>query len=170
MSFVKIRDDFIQEITDKGIDPDYFVNKLLHQHFLPWSHIEYENELIDKAIEELKPSEEDLKIIHKYISYHVMKDFKERMYRRYEHSIPPNSLDYLLKRLSVAVIESGFNEEILRKNYSYLIRDIRSRNPDFNVRTYTDNMIRIKFMPHQQQRVLAKIDKLYKKPPKSHKR
>ena len=137
--FVKIRDDFAKEIVAKGVDPSYFVNRILHQHFAPWAHINYENELIDKVLEDEEISDRDLMVIHKYLSYHVLKDFKERMYKRYDHSTAPNSLDYLLKRLSVAIIECSFNRKKLSENYSYLISQINSKAPGFNVDTYVDN-------------------------------
>ena len=147
-------------MIDNDVNPIQFVEKLLRQHFEPWHFIEYENEIIDREIEHLKPTSQDLVIIKKYLSYHILKDFKIRMYARYEHSIPINSLEYCLKRLSIAVIESSFNYDKTMENYSYLVKDIKRKDPDFNLHTYIDNMIRIKFMPHHQQKVLKKVERI----------
>jgi len=144
----------------KGIIPEQFVNKLLDQHFYPWKYAEYENILIDRALSRLEPTPEELEIVKKYLSYEILRDFKTRMYQRYQHTLPMFSLEYYMKRLSIAVVENNFNEERIAKFYCLLIDDIKKKDPDFNLRTYIDNMIRLRYMPTRQRKVINKIEQL----------
>lgn len=160
MPSVSIKPEIYDELIIKGIHPNQFVNRLIDQHFYPWKYIEYENELITRQIEQLEPTDSDLEVIKKYLSYHILKDFKTRMYRRYEHSMPLYSLDYYMKRLSIAIVERGFDQDRVEKFYGELLGDIKKKDPDFNLRTYIDNMLRLRFLPNRQQSVIDKFESL----------
>src|SRR5574343_521316 len=160
MALVNIKDSYINELAIKGINPTQFVNQLLDQHFEPWNYSVYENEMIDKVLVDLKPTPDDLQIIRKYLTYHILKDFKQRMTRRYERSLPMYSLEYYMKRLSIAVVERSFNVEKVEKYYGELLADIKSKDPDFNLQTYVDNMIRLRYLPNSQRKVIAKVEQL----------
>ena len=128
------------------MNPTQFVNLLLDQHFYPWNCIKYENALIEKKLKENIPNPEEMKVIKKYLTYEILRDFKHRMYRRYDRSLPLFSLDYYMKLLSVAVIERNFDQDRIEYLYSDLLNDIKKRDPDFNLRTFIDNLIRLRFM------------------------
>lgn len=128
------------------MNPVQFVNLLLDQHFYPWNYIKYENALIEKKLKENIPNPEEMKVIKKYLTYEILRDFKHRMYRRYDRSLPLFSLDYYMKLLSVAVIERNFDQDRIEYLYSDLLNDIKKRDPDFNLRTFIDNLIRLRFM------------------------
>ena len=158
MASVNIKPEYYNELIDKGINPNQFVNRLLDQHFFPWKYSKYENELIVRQIAQLEPTPDDLTIINKYISYQILRDFKRRMYQRYEHSLPLYSLDYYMKCLSVAIVERGFDQDRIEKYYAMLLDDIREKDPDFNLRTYIDNMLRLRFLPNRQRAVINKFE------------
>jgi len=160
MVLINVKDSYIHELAIKGINPTQFINRLLDQHFEPWSYSKYENEMIEKALIDLKPTPEDLQVIRKYLTYHILKDFKQRMSRRYERSLPLYSLEYYMKRLSIAVVEHSFNAEKIEKYHGELLKDIKSKDPDFNLQTYIDNMIRLRYLPNSQRRVIAKIEQI----------
>ena len=160
MPNINIKPEYYKELTNKNINPTQFVNRLLDQHFFPWKYAHYENELIDKAIDHLEPTDEELEIIHNYLTYEMLRDFKRRMFRRYDHSLPMYSLDYSMKKLSAVIVERGFDQDRIEKYYGHLINDIKEKDPDFNLRTYMDNLIRLKFLPDRQRKVIAKIEQV----------
>lgn len=160
MPNVNVKHEYYNELLIKGMNPDQFVNRLLDQHFYPWKYMRAEHELVDRQISELKPTDEELEIINKYLSYQILRDFKRRMASRYEHSLPIYSLDYYMKCLSIAIIERGFDQDRIEKFYGPLLDDIKQKDPDFNLRTYIDNMIRLRFLPNRHQRVINKFETL----------
>lgn len=160
MGLVSIKDDYLYELASRDINPTQFIQQLLDQHFEPWKHLEYENEMIERALERLEPTDEELEIIRKYLSYEILYDFKKRMRMRYEHSLPMFSLEYYMKRLSIAIVERNFKQDIIEKYYAELIYEITKKNPDFNLRTYMDNMLRLRYLPTSQRKVISKIEEI----------
>jgi len=79
---------------------------------------------------------------------------------RYDRSLPMFSLEYYMKRLSIAIVERNFKQDIIEKYYSELIHEIRKKDPDFNLRTYMDNMLRLRYLPTSQRKVIAKIEEV----------
>jgi len=157
---VGINREYLDKIRQAGLNPEQYINKLIDQHFFPWKYAKYENELIDRQIEELKPSPGELEIIHRYLTYQILRDFKQRMFTRYDHSVPTFTLDYYIKELSVAVIERNFDQDEIEQTYAYTIKEIKRRDPDFNLRTFIDNIMRLRFMSTKIARVIKKFDNL----------
>ena len=160
MGLINIHDKYLFELAARDINPTQFIQQLLDQHFEPWKYLEYENEMIERALERLEPTDEDLEIVKKYLSYELLRDFKKRMRLRYDRSLPMFSLEYYMKRLSIAIVERNFKQDIIEKYYSELIYEIRKKDPDFNLRTYMDNMLRLRYLPTSQRKVIAKIEEV----------
>lgn len=160
MGLVNIHDKYLFELAARDINPTQFIQQLLDQHFEPWKYVEYENDMIERALERLEPTDEELEIVKKYLSYELLRDFKKRMRLRYDRSLPMFSLEYYMKRLSIAIVERNFKQDIIEKYYSELIYEIRKKDPDFNLRTYMDNMLRLRYLPTSQRKVIAKIEEV----------
>lgn len=157
---IQINRFYYDELVSKGINPTQFVNQLLNQHFSPWKYIKYENELIERQLKDLKLTLQEKNIIKRYLTHEILRDFKARMHKRYEHSVPLESLEHLTKTLSLAIIEYNYDQEEIEKYYKHIIDKIKQKDPDFNVRTYIDNMIRLKYLPRQQRDIISVYETL----------
>lgn len=165
MISVSVHNKYLERLVYRGFNPTHFINKLLDQHFEPYKYAEYENELIKRQLKDTEVTEEEMVIIQKYLTHQILKEFKTRMYQRYDRRLIYYSLDHQLKRLSLAIIDCRFDKEMLEKYHGGLINIIKSQDPSFNLNTYMDNLMRVKYMSTRQQKVIGKLDSLNKSDP-----